>query len=25
VYKTARSGLHPIAQNSVDATLGLKP
>ena len=25
VYKAARSGLHPIAQNSVDTTLGLKP
>lgn len=25
VYKKARPGLHPIAQNSVDATLGLKP
>ncbi len=25
VYRTARPGLHPIAQNSVDAVLGFKP
>jgi leukotriene-A4 hydrolase len=25
VYRTARAGLHPIAQNSVDTTLGYKP
>ena len=25
VYKSARAGLHPIAQNSVDGVLGYKP
>ncbi|MBK7044259.1 MAG: hypothetical protein IPH50_11615 [Rhodanobacteraceae bacterium] len=25
VYQVARAGLHPIAQNTLDAMLGLKP